>query len=85
MLRADVLLMVTFAEALTPVLATAVAVTTTFPVCAGAVNKPVVEIQVLGSDQKPKWKQEDDVLSIQPLAQWPSKHAVSFRIKTAGE
>jgi len=43
----------------------------------------VGDIQVVGSDQKLQWKQEDDALSIQPLAQWPCKHAVSFRIKTA--
>ncbi len=43
----------------------------------------VRDIQVVGSDQKVQWKQEEDALSIQPLAQWPSKHAVSFRIKTA--
>lgn len=40
-------------------------------------------ITLLGSDAKLAWKQEDDALSIQPAAQWPCPHAVTFKINFA--
>ncbi|MEI8293212.1 MAG: alpha-L-fucosidase [bacterium] len=40
-------------------------------------------ISLLGSDAKLNWKQEADALVIQPAAEWPCQHAVTFKITTA--
>jgi len=37
-------------------------------------------ISLLGSDAKLDWKQDADVLTIQPVAKWPCQHAVTFKI-----
>ena len=44
-------------------------------------DKPISSISLLGSDAKLDWKQEADALVIQPVAQWPSKHAVVFKME----
>lgn len=43
-------------------------------------EKPVAAVTLLGSNEKLNWKQEDDALSIQPAASWPSESAVTFVI-----
>jgi alpha-L-fucosidase len=45
---------------------------------AGAKTRAVT---LLGSDAKLDWKQEGDALVIQPVAKWPSAHAVAFKIE----
>lgn len=46
----------------------------------GRLGPGVDKVQLLGSEEKLVWKQEWDGLAIQPLAQWPCDHAVTFKI-----
>ena len=41
---------------------------------------PIAEVNLLGSDEKLNWSQEDDALVIQPAANWPAQNAVAFKI-----
>lgn len=43
-------------------------------------DRPITRIELLGAPAKLKWKQQGDGLVIQPVKQWPCKHAVTFRI-----
>ena len=47
----------------------------------GVMERPVVEVRLLGSSEKLRWKQESDALVIQPAKSWPAKDAVVFAIK----
>ena len=44
------------------------------------INKPVTRVQLLGSNEKLHWKQEDDALVIQLPEQLPSDYSSSFKI-----
>jgi alpha-L-fucosidase len=43
----------------------------------------IESISLLGSDVKLDWKQDAAALVIQPVAQWPCQHAVTFKITFA--
>ena len=43
----------------------------------------VVAISLVGSAAKLDWKQDATALTIQPVAQWPCQHAVTFKISFA--
>ena len=43
-------------------------------------DKPIAEVELVGSKEKLLWKQETDGLTIQPAKSWPSEHAVVFKI-----
>jgi alpha-L-fucosidase len=40
----------------------------------------IAAVSLLGSGAKLDWKQEGDALVIQPVAKWPTDHAVAFKI-----
>jgi alpha-L-fucosidase len=44
-------------------------------------GEKIAGVIILGSDEKPAWKQEDGRLIIQPAAKWPNEHAVGFKIQ----
>jgi len=46
-------------------------------------DKAVAAVTVLGSSDKLEWKQEADALVIKPLAQWPDKAVVGFKVEFA--
>ncbi|MCX7049328.1 MAG: alpha-L-fucosidase [Candidatus Sumerlaeota bacterium] len=50
---------------------------------AGADAKKAASVNLLGFDGKLDWQQTADALVIKPVAQWPCKHAVAFRIEFA--
>ena len=43
----------------------------------------VASVTLLGSETKLNWNQETDALVIQPLKQWPTPYAVTFKIALA--
>jgi len=64
---------------------------TIYAICLGAPKEPlrikalgsdkIRSLTLLGSDAKIEWKQEAGALIIQPAAQWPSQHAVTFKVQ----
>ena len=43
-------------------------------------GEKIAAVTLLGSDAKLDWKSESDALVIQPVAQWPAKFAVAFKL-----
>jgi hypothetical protein len=43
-------------------------------------GEKIASVALLGSDKRLDWKLEADALVIQPVAPWPSKFAVAFKI-----
>ena len=46
----------------------------------GLITGPIASVTLLGSDAALDWKQEPGALVIQPVAKWPSPHAIAFTI-----
>jgi alpha-L-fucosidase len=63
---------------------------TLYAICLEVPNQPVkiktlagekiAQVTLLGGEAKLDWKQETGALVIQPVANWPARHAVAFRV-----
>jgi alpha-L-fucosidase len=49
----------------------------------GRLGSRIASVELLGSNEKLKWKQEWEGLIIQPVTQWPCKHAITYKIHFA--